>query len=387
MKTLYIECNMGAAGDMLMSALLELHPNAEEFLNRLNKLGIPNVTVSKTASVKCGITGTHIDVNVNGEHEDEHMHDHHDHHHDHHHHHHHTGMHEIEHIIEHFDIPEKVRTDILAVYHLIAEAESHAHGCEIEQIHFHEVGQMDAVADITGVCMLINELGVDKIIASPIHVGCGQVQCAHGILPVPAPATAYILKDIPIYGGNVQGELCTPTGAALLAHFADEFGNMPVMRVSKIGYGMGAKDFETANCNIDDMTAEEIGYATEQLLKLGAVDVFTVPIGMKKNRPGTLLSCICKTSDKETMVNAIFRYTSTIGIRQNICERYILDRTENTVKTKYGDVRVKQSEGYGVKRVKAEYDNVARIADELGISINETRRLIGEELEKNEQQV
>ena len=369
MKTLYIECNMGAAGDMLMSALLELHPNAEEFLNRLNKLGIPNVTVSKTASVKCGITGTHIDVNVNGEHEDEHMHDHHDHHHDHHHHHHHTGMHEIEHIIEHFDIPEKVRTDILAVYHLIAE--------------------------------------VDKIIASPIHVGCGQVQCAHGILPVPAPATAYILKDIPIYGGNVQGELCTPTGAALLAHFADEFGNMPVMRVSKIGYGMGAKDFETANCvrvmlgeteseaqqvlelkcNIDDMTAEEIGYATEQLLKLGAVDVFTVPIGMKKNRPGTLLSCICKTSDKETMVNAIFRYTSTIGIRQNICERYILDRTENTVKTKYGDVRVKQSEGYGVKRVKAEYDNVARIADELGISINETRRLIGEELEKNEQQV
>ena len=396
MKTLYIECNMGAAGDMLMSALLELHPNAEEFLNRLNKLGIPNVTVSKTASVKCGITGTHIDVNVNGEHEDEHMHDHHDHHHDHHHHHHHTGMHEIEHIIEHFDIPEKVRTDILAVYHLIAEAESHAHGCEIEQIHFHEVGQMDAVADITGVCMLINELGVDKIIASPIHVGCGQVQCAHGILPVPAPATAYILKDIPIYGGNVQGELCTPTGAALLAHFADEFGNMPVMRVSKIGYGMGAKDFETANCvrvmlgeteSEAQQVLEEIGYATEQLLKLGAVDVFTVPIGMKKNRPGTLLSCICKTSDKETMVNAIFRYTSTIGIRQNICERYILDRTENTVKTKYGDVRVKQSEGYGVKRVKAEYDNVARIADELGISINETRRLIGEELEKNEQQV
>ena len=384
MKTLYIECNMGAAGDMLMSALLELHPNAEEFLNRLNKLGIPNVTVSKTASVKCGITGTHIDVNVNGEHEDEHMHDHHDHHHDHHHHHHHTGMHEIEHIIEHFDIPEKVRTDILAVYHLIAEAESHAHGCEIEQIHFHEVGQMDAVADITGVCMLINELGVDKIIASPIHVGCGQVQCAHGILPVPAPATAYILKDIPIYGGNVQGELCTPTGAALLAHFADEFGNMPVMRGETESEAQQVLELK---CNIDDMTAEEIGYATEQLLKLGAVDVFTVPIGMKKNRPGTLLSCICKTSDKETMVNAIFRYTSTIGIRQNICERYILDRTENTVKTKYGDVRVKQSEGYGVKRVKAEYDNVARIADELGISINETRRLIGEELEKNEQQV
>ena len=138
-------------------------------------------------------------------------------------------------------------------------------------------------------------------------------------------------------------------------------------------------------CNIDDMTAEGIGYATEQLLKLGAVDVFTVPIGMKKNRPGTLLSCICKISDKETIVNAIFRYTSTIGIRQNNCERYILERTENTVKTKDGDVRIKQSEGYGVKRVNTEYDDVAKISDELGISISETRRLIGEELEKNEQ--
>ena len=431
-KTLYLECYSGISGDMTVGALLDLGAREEALREALGALPLKGYEITIGRTKKCGIDACDFDVILEEEahehhggeahaheHEAEHCHDHshdhphthgpeaHDHHHDHHHHHHHTGMHEIEHIIEHFDIPEKVRTDILAVYHLIAEAESHAHGCEIEQIHFHEVGQMDAVADITGVCMLINELGVDKIIASPIHVGCGQVQCAHGILPVPAPATAYILKDIPIYGGNVQGELCTPTGAALLAHFADEFGNMPVMRVSKIGYGMGAKDFETANCvrvmlgeteseaqqvlelkcNIDDMTAEEIGYATEQLLKLGAVDVFTVPIGMKKNRPGTLLSCICKTSDKETMVNAIFRYTSTIGIRQNICERYILDRTENTVKTKYGDVRVKQSEGYGVKRVKAEYDNVARIADELGISINETRRLIGEELEKNEQQV
>ncbi len=399
MKTLYIDCNMGAAGDMLMSALLELHPDADGFLNGLNTLGIPNVTVSRLPSVKCGITGTHIDVGINGVHEDEHMHEHH--------HHHHTGMHEIEHIIKHFDIPENVRADILSVYHLIAEAESHAHGCEVEQIHFHEVGQMDAVADITGVCMLMHELNIDKVVASPVRVGFGQVRCAHGTLPVPAPATAYILKDIPIYGGNIQGELCTPTGAALLAHFADEFGDMPVMRVSKIGYGMGTKDFDTANCirvmlgeaenesrqvlelkcNIDDMSAEEIGYATSQLMKSGAIDVFTVPIGMKKNRPGTLLSCICKKTDKETMVNAIFRYTSTIGIRQNICERYVLDRTETTVKTKYGDVRIKQSEGYGIKRAKIEYDDIAKISEELGISASEARRLIAEGLEKNEQQI
>lgn len=397
MKTLYIDCNMGAAGDMLMSALLELHPDTDGFIKRLNTLGIPNVTITKTSSVKCGITGTHIDVSIGGRHEDEHIHEHH--------HHHHTGMHEIKHIIEHFDIPEKVRADILSVYHLIAEAEIRAHGCEIEQIHFHEVGQMDAVADITGVCMLIYELGIDKIISSPVHVGCGQVKCAHGTLPVPAPATAYILRDIPIYGGSVQGELCTPTGAALLAHFVNEFGNMPVMRVSKIGYGMGTKDFDTANClrvmlgeieneseqvlelkcNIDDMTAEEIGYATEQLMKSGALDVFTAPIGMKKNRPGTLLSCICKSSDKETIINAIFQYTLTIGIRQNICERYTLNRTETTVKIKYGDVRIKRADGYGTKRIKTEYDDIAKIAEELGISVNETRRLIEKEIDKNEQ--
>ena len=397
MKTLYIDCNMGAAGDMLMSALLELHSDAEGFLSRLNALGIPNVTVTKTQSVKCGITGTHTDVSVDGLNEDVHMHGHH--------HHHHTGMHEIEHIIEHFDIPEKVRADIKAVYHLIAEAESRAHGCEIDQIHFHEVGQMDAVTDITGVCMLIHELGVDKIIASPVRVGSGQVKCAHGILPVPAPATVYILKDIPIYSGSIRDEMCTPTGAALLAHFADEFGDMPVMRVSKIGYGMGTKDFDTANCirvmigetenednrvlelkcNIDDMTAEEIGYASEQLVKSGAIDVFTVPIGMKKNRPGTLLSCICKISDKDAVISAVFRYTSTIGIRQNICERYVLDRTESVVNTKYGDVRVKCSEGYGVKRTKTEYDDVAKISEKLGVSVSEARRLIGEETKKNAQ--
>lgn len=400
MRILYIDCNMGAAGDMLMSALLELHPDADGFLERLNALGIPNVKISKNKSVKCGITGTHVDVSVGGDHEDEHMHEHHEHHH----HHHHTGMHEIEHIISHFDIPEGVRADISAVYHLIAEAESHAHGCEIDRIHFHEVGAMDAVADVTGVCMLMHELEIDKVIASPVHVGCGQVKCAHGILPVPAPATAYILKDIPIYGGGIQGELCTPTGAALLAHFVNEFSDMPVMRVSKIGYGMGTKDFETANClramigegeeeknqvlelkcNIDDMTAEEIAFAEEQLRKTGALEVFAVPVNMKKNRQGTLLYCICKPSDKDNIVKVIFKYTSTIGVRQNLCERYVLDRTENIIKTKYGKVRVKRAEGYGVKRAKTEYDDIAKIAEKLGVSVREARALVEKELENNE---
>lgn len=234
MKTLYIECNMGAAGNILMSALSELHPNPEKFTERLNALKNPGVLVEKKTAVKYGIKGTHIDVTVHGHHEDEHMHEHHEHHH--------TGMHEIEHIVSHFDLPQKVKNDILSVYQIIAEAESYAHGTPIDEIHFHEIGSMDAVADITGVCMLMNELAPEKIIVSPICTGFGQIKCAHGILPVPAPATAYILRDIPIYSGNIKGELCTPTGAALLKYFADKFDTMPAMCVSKIGYGIIIED-------------------------------------------------------------------------------------------------------------------------------------------------
>ena len=158
-------------------------------------------------------------------------------------------MHDIEHIVMgHMDIPENVKADIMAVYGLIAEAESNAHGMPVEEIHFHEVGTMDAVADVAAVCILIDMIKPVKIVASPVHVGAGTVHCAHGILPVPAPATAYILRNIPIYGGKIKSELCTPTGAALLKHFVSEFGDMPVIRTEKIGYGMGKKDFPVANC-------------------------------------------------------------------------------------------------------------------------------------------
>ena len=278
MKTLYLECNMGAAGDMLMSALSELLPEPHGFIARLNKLNIPNVTVTAEKAVKCGITGTHIHVMVNGSEENGHMHNHG------HEHHHHSGMKELEAIINNLDVSEAVRKNAIAAYRLIAEAESHVHGREIDNIHFHEVGTMDAVTDIVGTCMLIEELAPDKIIASPVHVGSGQVKCAHGILPVPAPATAYILRDIPIYGGEIRGELCTPTGAALLKLFVSEFKALPCMKLSKVGYGIGTKDFDTANClramigeteetdtavelccNIDDMTGEEIGFAVERL--------------------------------------------------------------------------------------------------------------------------
>ncbi len=276
MRTLYLDCGMGAAGDMLAAALLELIPDSDEFLEKVNGLGIPGVSVEREVSVKCGITGTHMKVWVNGTEEESSDHDHEEHHHEehgssheHHHHHeehghsyshehhHHHGEHghshnsmsAIRHIVEgHLSLPEKVKKDIMAVYELIAQAESQVHGVPVTEIHFHEVGTMDAIADITMVCLLMDRLSPERVVASPIHTGSGQIRCAHGILPVPAPATAYILKGVPIYGGSIKGELCTPTGAALLKYFATEFGTMPVMKTESIGYGMGKKDFEAANC-------------------------------------------------------------------------------------------------------------------------------------------
>ena len=372
-----------------VAALLELLPDRAAFLAKMNGLGIPGVTVSGEKSVKCGVTGTHFSVKVAGIEEDENLHSHH-------HDHVHGSMEGIRQIVDSLPIPSMVKLDILAVYNLIAEAESRVHGVPVQQIHFHEVGAMDAVADITAVCLLMRELRPDQVIVSPVSVGSGTVRCAHGILPVPAPATALLLEGMPIQAGNVQGELCTPTGAALLKYFADDFGSLPVMRVQKTGYGMGKKDFPQANClrvmlgetseqtdtvaelkcNIDDMTGEEIGFAMEQLLSGGALDVFTTPIGMKKNRPGVLLSVLCRAGDRENMARLIFRHTTTLGIRESLQNRYTLERRTEILSTPYGTVRQKLSSGYGVQRQKDEYEDIASIAREQGLSIAQVREML-----------
>ena len=432
MKTLYLECNMGAAGDMLTAALLELHPDPQGFVERMNRLGLPGVVFAAQPAVKCGITGTQVSVTVGGEEEESHdvplhshvhetaqdeahpghahdhvhVHDHehtHDHEHEHthghehgHSHHHHAGMGNIRHILSHLDIPQPVRQDAEAVYQLIAQAESHAHGRPVEEIHFHEVGTLDAVTDVVAVCWLLHDLAPEQIVASPVHVGCGQVRCAHGILPVPAPATAYILQGVPTYGGSVQGELCTPTGAALLKHFVQRFGPSPVMRVEKTGYGMGKKDFEAANCvramlgqtqeesaaiaqlacNLDDMTPEALGFAQERLWEAGALDVTTAPIGMKKNRPGVQLTCLCRLEDREKLVSVLFAHTTTLGVRESLCTRYTLARSQRTVETEHGPVRVKEARGWGVTREKPEYEDVAKIAREQGLTLDQVKELL-----------
>ena len=268
MKLMYIDCSMGAAGDMLTAALLELldEDARAAFIEEFNGLGLPGIVMETEPSVKCGVEGTHVHIKFHDEEEDEHMHDHHhvhdhdhDYEHDHgvHHSHHshdghghsHRGIAGVRHIVEdHLDLPDNVREDILSVYDIIADAESKAHGVPVTEVHFHEVGTMDAIADVTAVCMLIDRIKPQKIAASHVNVGGGTVKCAHGILPVPAPATANILEGIPSYSGDIKSELCTPTGAALLKHFVNEFGDMPQMSFEKNGFGMGTKDFERANC-------------------------------------------------------------------------------------------------------------------------------------------
>ena len=438
MKTLYFDCGMGAAGDMLMASLYEICPDKAGFLKTMNEMGLPGLSVEAEPAVKCGITGTHMKVTIHGEeeesvdvdlhehvhdHAEQHDHDHHEHCHDHDHHddhdfhhththeenhteehsghphHHHASMAGISHIIEHLNLPDEVKKDVVAVYHLIAEAESHVHGKTVEEIHFHEVGTADAIADIAGVCLLMHMIAPQKVIASPIHVGSGNVHCAHGILPVPAPATAFILQGLPIYSGVIKGELCTPTGAALLKHFVTEFKEMPVMRTAAIGYGMGKKDFERANCmrvllgeteengsevtelscNLDDMTPEALGFVQEILFAAGALEVYTIPIGMKKSRPGILLTCMCRCNDKEKMVSLLFKHTTTLGIRESISKRYTLTRTMKEHETPYGVVREKVSEGYGVVRGKLEYEDLAKIAREQGMSLEEVKALVENE--------
>lgn len=406
MNTLYLQCNMGAAGDMLTAALYELLPNREEFLHTLNHMGLPGVEFHAVPAQSCGISGTHMDVVVHGEreesldhhhnhdndHDHHHHHDHeHEHGHEHHHHHHHTTLHDVEHLISHLNLPAPVLEQARAVYHRLAQAESKAHGVEVDLVHFHEVGALDAVADVAAACYALYLLHPDEVVVSPVHVGSGMVHCAHGVVPVPAPATAHLLEGVPCYGGDIQGELCTPTGAALLTTFATRFGPMPPMVLEHTGYGMGKKEFSAANCvramlghtqdteneilelvcNLDDMTPEALSFACQRLLEEGALDVYTLPGCMKKGRPGWQLVVLCAPAHKDPLIHQVFALTSTTGLRVRTCEKHVLDYTITTRETPYGPVRVKKAQGYGVRRSKPEYEDMARIAREHKITLKQ----------------
>lgn len=383
MRTLYIDCSMGCAGDMLTAALLELHPDKDDFLSRMNAALGGKAVLTAAPDSKCGIIGTHVTVLINGDEEGEKTH----------HHHEHTSITEIMAFIDSVPLDEAIRVNAKKVYSIIAEAESRVHGHPMENVHFHEVGSLDALADVLSVCALMHELAPERILASEVNVGSGTVRCAHGVLPVPAPATELILRGVPIYSRQIKSELCTPTGAALLKYFVSEFVAMPTMKIENAGCGTGKKNFECANvvrafigetandgeeiielaCNLDDMTPEELAFAMEELFSLGALDVYFTNIGMKKSRPGVKLTCMCREKQRERMLECIFKHTTTLGVREYACKRYELGRSEKAVRTQDGEVRVKISSGYGVVREKAEYEDLAAIARKSGKTIAQIR--------------
>lgn len=422
MKILYLDCHMGAAGDMLTAALLELLPEAERrrFIERVNALGIPGVRAELLPDVKCGITGSRVAVTVHGvdeegpgghchhhEHEPGHCeahpgcghrgHEHpHEHGHPRPHGHHHRTLADITAVINGLDIPESAKSRAAGVYAAIAGAESRVHGRETGEVHFHEVGAMDAVADVVSVSLLVEMLAPERIVVSPVRTGYGTVKCAHGVLPVPAPATALLLEGVPVFAGDIAGEMTTPTGAALIKSLADAFGEMPPMSMERIGYGMGSRDFPAANCvrailgesaekaeeaaeifcTLDDATAEDIAFAQELLMDAGALDVYTAAVGMKKGRPGTLLSCLCAWERREEFARLILTHTPTLGVRIYAPERMKLSRSVQTLETRYGPVRVKRAGGYGIEKAKPEYEDLSRISRETGRPITVLRREI-----------
>ncbi len=389
MKTLYIECGMGVAGDMLSASLLEL-VDKQKILLQINEIFKNKAIIKAESSMKCCILGTHISVEIGGHTEEEH---------------HHSTMQSISCDIEELDISQEIKDRAIAVYNMIAQAESKVHNTTVDKIHFHEVGEIDAIVDIVFSMLLIAEIKPERIVVSPIAVGSGYVKCQHGILPVPAPATAEILMGVPTYNDGIKGELCTPTGASLVKYLADSFGDMPKMTVSKVGYGMGTKDFERANCvrvylgesaeqeskascvieiqfNVDDMTGEDVAYATKELLAQGAREVFSVAVMGKKSRMGQLITVICSQGEEDKFIDAIFKHTSTIGVRYSSKMRKMLERELKTFKSKFGDIRYKVSGYSDTQKCKIEFDDLERLANKTGLAISTLRSEIEREIEE-----
>lgn len=384
---------MGAAGDMLMGALYELCSEKERFLRDMNAL-LPGVTVEASPARRQGIAGTHMRVVIHGHeeghgHEEDHGHEHHPHEH--------RSLTDITAMIERFALPQAVRDNAKKVYGLIAQAESEAHGVDVGEVHFHEVGALDAVADVTGVCYLMHLLAPEAVCASAVTVGSGTVRTAHGLLPVPAPATARLLTGLPVAAGEIAAELCTPTGAALLRTFAGRFGAMPDGVILGCGCGCGTRDFPRANCvraflvetaaaaegpngavtelkaNIDDMTGEALGFAMERLMEAGALDVSYAPVFMKKSRPGVVLTCLCRPGDADRLAVEMLRNTATFGVRRTDCSRYELASSTEMVETLYGPIPRKTGIGYGLTKSKPEYEALAEAARARGVSLAEVR--------------
>ena len=391
MNTLYLECNAGASGDMILGALADLLEDPAEVKTLIEGMGIPGIRCTVEKAEKSMISGTRVTVTVDGVDEGDvkEVQEHHPHHH----------LGDVLGIIRGLDLPKEVIDNAVSIYHSIAAAEADVHGKPVNEVHFHEVGALDAIADVVGVCLLIHRLAPSEIIASPLRLGYGEVRCAHGILPVPAPATAFIIRGMKTYAGDAEGEFTTPTGAAIIKQFAQSYGPMPEMEVEACGYGIGKKDMPVANflrafsgtrgdnpeglpevceisCEIDDMIPEDLGGVTDVLVSSGALDAYLTPVFMKKGRPGSMLTCVCRPDDEEEMAVIILTYTTTIGVRVHRAHRYEMKSTMSSYTTDYGTVRVKVSEGFGIRKWKPEHADLARCAHANDVPVSDVRSAV-----------
>lgn len=400
MKILYYDCFCGISGDMNLGAMVDVGMDSDYLIRELLKLQLDGeYKINITKGMKHGISGTKVDVilthkeHVSHEHHHEHSEEH-GHHHEHseEHAHHHRNLKDIEHIINGSTLNDRVKKMSINMFMRIAEAEAKVHGKSINEVHFHEVGAVDSIVDIVGAAIALDYLKVGRVVASSVQLGGGFVQCAHGIIPVPAPATVEILKNIPVKSGIVSFETTTPTGAAILAANAVDFTDNMDFSIEKIGYGLGNRDLDIPNvlrvylgemkdredieeqyileANIDDMNPEFYTFVEERLFEAGALDVFTTSIIMKKGRPAIKLSILTDKTKEHDLLDIIFRETTSIGIRKIKVEKIMLKRDFLTVKTIYGNVRIKNSYYEGeIVKYKAEYEDCKKMARENNVPI------------------
>ncbi|MDU2066183.1 MAG: nickel pincer cofactor biosynthesis protein LarC [Sporomusaceae bacterium] len=369
MKAIYLDCFSGISGNMLLGALLEVGLPEAKLREALQSLPLDHYEIKVSKVNKLGIAATYVDV-VTGEG------------------HHHRHLPDIYKIIDQSALNDQVKVKSKAVFTLLGEAEAKVHGTTIDHVHFHEVGAVDSIVDIVGIVFALDYLGIEAVYASKVHVGSGLVRCSHGFMPVPAPATAELLKAIPTYSGQVEKELATPTGAAILAAYGKAFGDKPTAFATKtIGYGAGSHELSIPNvlrlylgdvqeaeqelwvleANIDDSTPQVLAYTVEKLLALGACDAWITPIVMKKGRSASMLSVLAEAAMKDTLCRTVFDETSTIGMRFYPVNRAIAERTLVTAKLSGGDIAVKISTYEGkIIQIMPEYDDCATLAKQTG---------------------
>ena len=420
MKLLYFDCFAGAAGDMILGALLDAGLPIDELKKALGSLAVEGWDISADRVLKTGVSATKFKVN---EHVHSHVHPHSHSHHDHDHRHDagshapHHSLKEIEAAIGRSALSDSGKGRAIAMFRRLAEAEAAIHGMPVDQVHLHEVGAIDSIIDIVGAVFALEWFAADRIVVSPLNVGGGMVRSAHGVFPVPAPATVRLLGQAPIYSNGIEAELLTPTGALILTEYASSFGPVPAMRVDRVGYGAGDRELKetpnvvrvlvgetddtpkgvspqtggegggdkplglsmrvvTLECEIDDMNPQIFGVLMDRLYAAGALEVFYSSVQMKKNRPGTLMTIVARPGDRETLTELVFRESTTIGIRYQELSRECLDREMVTVSTPVGPVRFKvASRGGQVLNAQPEFDDLAKLSAERGIPIKDLQAL------------